>query len=497
MNPNCPAKPTCGDNQITAWEECDGGNALPGDGCDAKCQVEWWCGNSVKDTNKGETCDDGNKLNGDGCDAGCLIEDVCGDKVCGPSESCITCVGDCGACSGVCGNGVIESGEECDDGPDGSPCCYAPPSCKKKPCAPVCGNKTVEPPEECDDGNLTPGDGCSGACELEGPPPDVCGNGIVEPPEESCDDSCLKGDPAKCDAADDGDGCSQYCKSETKACSPSPCCGDGKNDDGEQCDDGCTKGDPTKCDVGDNGDGCDMYCKNEGVTQPFGLKGTVKFAGSWSAADKISVMGFKTAVPDCQSIPQGEGNSWCGKDIQGAQVFPLAYECPMQDPASVYPVAIYDQGSDGQPDACVIYAPAPVVVVQDVWKTGIDFDFAIATGGTAEGTVTCATCAPVAADSMTVLITENAPPFSLSNTPKNKITPKKFKPIPSFPKTFSIPNVPAGSWYVSAKYDKGDNNDQGPAGPGDKGPACYKVGASCSKVTFTKDQTTGGINITL
>lgn len=38
----------------------------------------------------------------------------CDDSVCNGSENCITCSGDCGACT--CGNGALDPGEECDDG---------------------------------------------------------------------------------------------------------------------------------------------------------------------------------------------------------------------------------------------------------------------------------------------------------------------------------------------------------------------------------------------
>ena len=34
----------------------------------------------------------------------------------------------------------------------------------------VCGNGVVEAPEECDDGNASPGDGCTPTCRLEQPP---------------------------------------------------------------------------------------------------------------------------------------------------------------------------------------------------------------------------------------------------------------------------------------------------------------------------------------
>ncbi len=71
------------------------------------------------------------------------------------TASCLTPVGDCG-------NGVVEPGEQCDDGNlvagDG---CSA--SCRLE----VCGNGILDPGEQCDDGNLVSGDGCSAGCRLE------------------------------------------------------------------------------------------------------------------------------------------------------------------------------------------------------------------------------------------------------------------------------------------------------------------------------------------
>jgi len=68
----------------------------------------------------------------------------------------------------VCGNGVLEDGEGCDDGNvvnhDG---CSA--VCQVE--VPVCGNGIVETGEECDDGNTTSGDGCSSACVCDCPHP--------------------------------------------------------------------------------------------------------------------------------------------------------------------------------------------------------------------------------------------------------------------------------------------------------------------------------------
>lgn len=102
------------------------------------------CGNGTLET--GEQCDDGNTISGDGCSATCDIEHEA------PEEQ-------------VCGNGTLEEGEECDDGNtisgDG---CDAVCMLEDES---VCGNGTLEEPEECDDGNLINGDGCSDTCELE------------------------------------------------------------------------------------------------------------------------------------------------------------------------------------------------------------------------------------------------------------------------------------------------------------------------------------------
>ena len=71
------------------------------------------------------------------------------------TASCLTPVGNCG-------NGVVDPGEQCDDGNtvsgDG---CSA--SCRLE----ACGNGILDPGEQCDDGNLVSGDGCSAGCRLE------------------------------------------------------------------------------------------------------------------------------------------------------------------------------------------------------------------------------------------------------------------------------------------------------------------------------------------
>jgi len=54
-------------------------------------------------------------------------------------------------------------------------------------CAPVCGNGVLEGAEECDDGNTDPGDGCDGACASE-----VEATAFLEPPEYQASEAWLR-----------------------------------------------------------------------------------------------------------------------------------------------------------------------------------------------------------------------------------------------------------------------------------------------------------------
>lgn len=101
----------------------------------------------------------------------------------------------------ICGNRVIETGEECDDGnTNNSDGCSS--VCKIETA--ICGNRRIELWEECDDGNVTPSDGCSEICKIESA---ICGNGQLELWEE-CDDGNVQ----------DWDTCSASCKISSAEC---------------------------------------------------------------------------------------------------------------------------------------------------------------------------------------------------------------------------------------------------------------------------------------
>ncbi|HXU05798.1 MAG TPA: DUF4215 domain-containing protein [Polyangia bacterium] len=179
------------------------------------------CGNGVLDP--GEQCDDGNRTPGDGCTRLCQVE--CGST--------------CGSCSWpgscnltpVCGDGVLAPSELCDDGNNvgGDGCannCSAIETGWRCPiagrrCVPICGDGVVVGAERCDDGNAVAGDGCSDICLVEPASGDHCGNGVIDGAEE-CDDGANHPDAGY-------GGCGTDCRF-------GGFCGDGVVNGPEQCD---------------------------------------------------------------------------------------------------------------------------------------------------------------------------------------------------------------------------------------------------------------------
>ena len=283
----------CGDGVHEAGEQCDDGNGDNGDGCSANCLLEvgWqcptigapcerevYCGDGIVESP--ETCDDGNSMPGDGCSGTCQSEPnyVCefpDPMTVPPHQVCISTV--------VCGDGVVEGDEACDDGTTtglggcSSDCSLVEPgyncpptggACLQHP-SPSCGDGHRDPGEQCDDGNMTSGDGCSEMCFVETgytcPTANVlctriefCGDGIRNLDlGEGCDDHNNNA----------GDGCSPLCQVEqnftcnTPAVATTPphdvcvsnvMCGDGRIVGDEQCDDGNASESPV--------DGCSATC---------------------------------------------------------------------------------------------------------------------------------------------------------------------------------------------------------------------------------------------
>ncbi len=185
----------CGNDIVEAGEDCDGGDccnvdctfatgecrAAAGDcdvaesctGTSADCPADAFASTSTMCRPAAGDCDVADNCDGNGaCGPDAKSSDVCRASLgsCDPGEACDGMGDHCPAdvvivdCSGVDLDGCCAPGCNANDDAD---------------CQPVCGNGVQEDGEECDDGNADETDSCTSTCESRQPVPAVSQWGLV------------------------------------------------------------------------------------------------------------------------------------------------------------------------------------------------------------------------------------------------------------------------------------------------------------------------------
>ena len=217
------------------------------------------CGDGVVEAS--EECDDGNDVDDDACLSTCVAA-TCGDGVLHTDvEACDDGnQSDDDIClntcvEATCGDGFLAPGEACDDGNQ-----VEDDECTNACALPTCGDAVKQAGEECDDGNDDSADACLNTCLNA-----ICGDNVVQAGVEACDDAngvdtddC----PGTCQPASCGDG---FVQEGVEACD------DGNMLDSDaclktcqlaSCGDGFVQQDVESCDDGNlvDDDGCQSDC---------------------------------------------------------------------------------------------------------------------------------------------------------------------------------------------------------------------------------------------
>lgn len=110
------------------------------------------CGDGVVDTALGELCDTAIEAGAGACPTTCVDIVACTADV----------IVEAGTCAAACTHTPIIAPA------NGDGCC--PPganAANDNDCTPICGDGVLEPGEACDDGNTQSGDGCSAGCVVQ------------------------------------------------------------------------------------------------------------------------------------------------------------------------------------------------------------------------------------------------------------------------------------------------------------------------------------------
>jgi len=196
-------------------------------------------------------CGDGVVQGGEECDDGNVATEACAYG----QASCEVCDAACRLVPGAtsaCGDGRIDATHEtCDDGntateecPYGARCSVCDATCTQRQVRRTCGDGVLDADggELCDDGPAND-DRAPGACRTNCTPA-RCGDGVIDP-GETCETPGRAGCNATCNTGTCGDGvrdpweiCDPAVDEGCRSDCTMPACGDGRLDPGEACDEG-------------------------------------------------------------------------------------------------------------------------------------------------------------------------------------------------------------------------------------------------------------------
>ena len=160
----------CGNGEVDQGEECDDGNTNENDACRRcvtfNCLNYDVCGDGVDNDCDGQIDEVEGEICGDNVDNDCdgqvdeIEAEVCEDNV---DNDCNGVIDDPDC--GFCGDGFQNELEECDGGNSNSN--VNADACRENCALPVCGDGVIDSGETCDDQNTQGGDGCSANCTTE------------------------------------------------------------------------------------------------------------------------------------------------------------------------------------------------------------------------------------------------------------------------------------------------------------------------------------------
>jgi cysteine-rich repeat protein len=154
----CTSSAQCGGSQTCVGNVCTNPSAYCGDGTCNNGETCSTCSDDCGSCSPSAYCGDGTCNNGETCstcsdDCGsCSPSAYCGDGTCNNGEDCSSCPTDCGTCD-KCGDGRCNNGETC------STCdtdcgCASNEVCQGGSCVALCGNGIINAGEDCDGANL-------------------------------------------------------------------------------------------------------------------------------------------------------------------------------------------------------------------------------------------------------------------------------------------------------------------------------------------------------